>query len=347
MKKNLLNKTAIALLACCFAFGLMVPAVSFATPEESGDTQDAATVDTAGSEGQESPSQPAQDCTVTLEYYENVAVDDPDIPVNDEGRRLMGSATLDNLTEGDVLDAWDYVVRIPGYFFFDAWPAKLTVSTDPSQNVMKFFYFRLHNNEYTVNYYVMTGADLTADNWKDALAPDDVEFLKIGSETFKNQYFDKLIKGDAYEYQIDGAYVIDSYPAEIRLSTDPDSNVINVLYTPTTTTLPDENEMPDDTILDKDDLPGGTGDDFIGSGVDDGSVEITDDMLANPVDRDEAELVAKAYRTGLDMGSNLSQTGDDNPLGIAIIVAIIAAAAAVITIIVFISSKKKDESPKR
>ena len=35
--------------------------------------------------------------------------------------------------------------------------------------------------------------------WKDALAPDDVEFVKMGSETFTNQRFDQLVKGDAYE----------------------------------------------------------------------------------------------------------------------------------------------------
>ena len=53
----------------------------------------------------------------------------------------------------------------------------------------------------------MENADLTADNWKDALAPDDVKFVKMGSETFTDQRFDKLVKGDAYEYKIDGTYV--------------------------------------------------------------------------------------------------------------------------------------------
>lgn len=39
--------------------------------------------------------------------------------------------------------------------------------------------------------------------------------------------------------------MIDTYPAQIRLGTDPDNNVINVLYTPSSTTLPDGIEIPD------------------------------------------------------------------------------------------------------
>ena len=78
----------------------------------------------------------------------------------------------------------------------------------------------------------MENADLTADNWKDALAPDDVKFVKMGSETFTNQRFDQLVKGDAYEYKIDGTYVVDTYPSEIRVGVNPDDNVINVLTCP-------------------------------------------------------------------------------------------------------------------
>ena len=173
-------------------------------------------------------------------------------------------------------------------------------------------------------------------------APQDVEFTKLGSETFTNQRFDKLIVGDAYEYKIDDTYVIDTYPAQIRLGTDPDNNVINVLYTPSSTTLPDGIEIPDgifdyndqittlpdavevpdgnvnyddqittlpdaveipDQIFDHDDLITTLPDDvivedFVGDGNDDApgngeavddTVEITDEMLENPVNKKDAE----------------------------------------------------------
>lgn len=188
---------------------------------------------------------PADNCSITLNYYEMVMFDDPDVPKDENGLRLMGTRTLSGFHEGQELTAWSYVVDIPGYFFWDGWPNRMVVSRDPSQNVYTLNYVRLWNSEYTVNYYLMTGADLTADSWSGALAPQDVEFTKLGSETFTNQRFDKLIVGDAYEYKIDDTYVIDTYPAQIRLGTDPDNNVINVLYTPSSTTLPDGIEIPD------------------------------------------------------------------------------------------------------
>ncbi|MDE8685651.1 hypothetical protein P0G11_14080, partial [Adlercreutzia rubneri] len=87
----------------------------------------------------------------------------------------------------------------------------------------------------------------TADNWKGSLAPDDVKFGKMGSETFTNQRFDQLVKGDAYEYKIDGTYVVDTYPSEIHVGVNPDDNVINVLYVPDSANLHDDIEIPSDT----------------------------------------------------------------------------------------------------
>ena len=197
-------------------------------------------------QGDSNALSPADNCSITLEYYEIVQYDDPDKPVGDDRLHLMGTRTLDGFHEGDTVSAWSYVVDIPGHFFWDGWPSSLTVSRDPSQNVFVFNYAKLWNAEYTVNYYVMTGADLTADSWTDALAPEDVTFTKLGSETFTNQRFDALIKGDAYEYKLDDMYVIDTYPSEIRLGTDPDNNVINVLYVPEIATLPDQIEVPDE-----------------------------------------------------------------------------------------------------
>lgn len=343
------KKLAVGLFAAIFAVSLAIPTMSAAEPEPSGDTNAAEPAPTPGDDNDsvtppeaETPTnpddgsapgadtgtgaeQPDGDCVITLEYYENVTYEDPDKPpTTADGRRLMGVITLGGAHEGDVLDVWDVAVNIPGYFFFDAWPAKLTVSADPSQNVVQLFYVRLWNSSYTVNYYLMTGADLTADNWGDALAPDDVHFTKMGSQTFDHQPFDALVEGDAYEYKLNGTYVIDTYPAEIRLGLNPDDNVINVLYTPESPFLPDDgtkppaNEgdgsqkppasddssatppngggststptLPGDTTLDKDDLVTILPDDvLVPDGVTEGSDpsdsdEVVDDFVGADVD---------------------------------------------------------------
>lgn len=329
---------------------------------------------------------PADNCSITLNYYEMVTFDDPDVPKDENNLRLMGSRTLSGFHEGQELSAWDYVVDIPGYFFWDGWPNKMVVSRDPSQNVYTLNYVRLWNTEYTVNYYLMTGADLTADSWGGALAPQSVEFTKLGSETFTNQRFDKLIVGDAYEYKLDGTYVIDTYPAEIHLGTNPDNNVINVLYVPNSTwmpedvevpdgiidyddlitTLPDSVEIPDgiidhddlittlpddleipDQIFDRDDLITTLPDDvivedFVGDGTDapgngesaDDTVEITDEMLNNPVNKKDAEETINAYTTGTEKTMTLVDTGDrtiaivSTLAGVAILAAVVFAVLA-------------------
>ena len=136
---------------------------------------------------------PADDCMVTIKYLEYAPYDDPDAVIDEGGRRVLGTRVLKGLHEGDVLNAWDYVLNLPGHFFFDGWPLNMTVTTDPSKNVFDLIYVKLWNSEYTVNYYLMTGADLASDTWEGALAPDDVHFIKMGSETFKDQRFDELV----------------------------------------------------------------------------------------------------------------------------------------------------------
>lgn len=242
MMSKVSKRMATALLAAMVALSLSFPALSFAAPE--GGSSSSTTAESAqGADGQA-----AADCTVTLKYYENVTYEEPGIPAGADGRYLLGSRTLTGLQEGEVLDTWDYVADIPGFFFFDAWPASLTVSADPAQNEISLFYGRLWNAEYTVNYYLMEGADWTADNWGDALATGEVEFIKLGSETFENQPYGKLVEGDAYEYKVDGMYAIDAYPPEIRAGTDTDNDVINVLYAPNTTKLPDSIEIPEEVV---------------------------------------------------------------------------------------------------
>ncbi len=188
---------------------------------------------------------PATDCIATIKYYENVTYEEPGIAPGEGNRYLLGTRTIDGLTKGDVLNAWDYVLDLEGFFFFDGWPANLTVSTNPDENVIELFYGRMWNNSYTVNYYLMEGADLSADNWGDALSPEGVHFTKFASETFDNQPFGELVEGDAYEYKINGTYAVDTYPPEIRVGSDADDNVINVLYVPESPRLPDDADIPD------------------------------------------------------------------------------------------------------
>lgn len=300
---------------------------------------------------------PVGDCTVTIQYLEYVENIEPGDVVDEGGRVFLGTREITGLHEGDRLYAWDYVVNIPGHFFYDGWPLNLTVTADPSQNVMKLIYMRLHNSEYTVNYYLLTGANLSADTWDDALATDDVRFTKMGSQRFENQEFNSLIKGDAYEYPLRELYVVDSYPNEIRLDEQPEDNVLNVLYVGARDV--DASEKPPDqgtdgggsdsddsgsgsttpggAVLDKDEILDVLPDDdevitdFIGSSVEE--VTITDEMLENPVDKQQALNTLKAYQTGLEQ-AGLSQTGDAVPWLVGALVAVVIAAAAVILVLV-------------
>lgn len=336
----------------------------------------------AGSDAEASTDAAAT--TATIMYYENVSYDDGDVEPDEEGRVLLGTYELKDVHVGQTLNAWDYVVDIPGYFFWDGWPQNLTLGENPDDNVIKLFYFKLWNNEYTVNYYLMENADLSADNWKDALKPDDVKFIKMGSETFTDQRFDKLVKGDAYEYKIDGTYVVDTYPAEIRVGVNPDDNVINVLYVPDSPNIPDGVGVPDDTTKPNDDatppddgsstpdepvdtpsdsttppsMPSDTTfdkdeietavpnkdeviSDFIASGDVQDKVEITEEMIENPVSRSDADYVKNVYETGLREGEKLAQTGDRTALAV---VGAVAVAAGVVAAIAFARSRrgKKD-----
>lgn len=411
------------------------------TPEKDANLQAAKSADGAKAEGELT--------TATIMYYENVNYEDGDVKPDEEGHVLLGTYELTDVHVGQTLNAWNYVVDIPGFFFWDGWPQNLTLTENASDNVIKLFYFKLWNNEYTVNYYLMENADLSADNWKDALEPDDVKFVKMGSETFTDQRFDKLVKGDAYEYKIDGTYVVDTYPSEIHVGVSPDDNVINVLYVPDSATLPDDIEIPDnitppegitppasdgatppndaaqpgdttqpdegnssgnngngsngddtsdgngnngdggngegsgnsngnnggagnkpvddpdankpadapstdegsspnlpnDTTFDKDEIEGALPDnvkdevvkDFIESGEGQDKVEITDEMIENPVSKSDADYVKNVYETGLKEGERLAQTGDLVPFTI---VASIALGAAAAGIIAFIMSRR-------
>ena len=412
---GLMKRAAVVLLAIVMALSLSIPVFSFADEGSQSAASPASAAAPSGDSGNAGDADgsstaaatPADDCTVTLEYYENVIYEEPGIPPNAEGRYLLGTRVLTGLQEGTELDTWDFVVDIPGYFFFDAWPGHLTVSTDPDSNVIKLFYFRYSNYSYTVNYYLMTGADLTADTWSEALAPEAVAFYKLGSEVVEDQPYGKLVEGDAYEYKLDDTYVVDTYPAQIRVGVTPDNDTLNVLYVPSSTNLPDEFEipdgiidtgtadtpnakpptLPDDETFDKDGITavlpdrepasgdtggdgaasGSTGSgngaadgssgsdtvavpgagtmtkeqidelfrDFLGAQTDEGVMEITDDMLENPVDPAIAKRIADAYTTGYENGSAAAKAQCAPSLADHIICIIIMIILAILAIVGF------------
>ncbi len=370
------KKLFAASLAIVCALSLAFPIVSFAD-SSSTNTENASSSIANNNPAETNPVQtpqvsPADNCTVTIEYYENAIYEEPGIPPNAEGRYLLGTRTLTGITEGTELNAWDYVVNIPGFFFFDGWPGRLTVSTNPDDNIIQLIYFRYSNYSYTVNYYLMTGADLTADSWQGALSPQSVEFHKLRSETFDNRPYGELVQGDTYKYPLDDVYAIDAYPAEIRVGVAPEDNEINVLYVPQYATLPDSVEIPESTPdINETEKPDGTPsipntpeipnpespstpnpsdtvenpippsnetliedqiatllpngassvqinnltkdeidelfENFIDSENSEDSLEITDEMLANPVDRETAQKIINAYKTGYENGAETTE----------------------------------------
>lgn len=225
------GKIALSGILVCV---LCIPAVAFATD----------TASPTPSSTSASTTTPATNCRATLNYYSVINYQDSKETISENDLNLISTRTISGLTMGQTFNSWDYVTDIQNYIFFNLAPENFTISTSPDQNIVSYYYFQ-ENNSFTVNYYIMLGADLTATNWKDALAPGNVQFLKIGSETFDNQPFGELVKGDAYAYKIDGAYVIDTYPAEIRVGSNADNNVLNVLYVPNSELLPSNKEIND------------------------------------------------------------------------------------------------------
>lgn len=355
-----------ALLVCFMCF----PTVSFGDDVDGNAADPIATAQpsddepVSDAEDIEVPSAP--ETYITVRYNEHYNHDLDGNP-SEDGTRLLGVRSFP-ATVGEEINTWDYVANIPGFFFWDGWPSELTVSEDPSDNVIELFYMRLSIASYTVNYYAMVGADLTADNWSDALETDP-QFYLLGQTEHPNQLFDKLVLGNEYAYDLEGTYIVGTYPESIRLSLDADKNVINVLYVPKEPLEPDNGEgdkpeapdpdpdggsLPDPDIPDVPETPdvpdNGGGDSGEGSEIvpilppslmppvlefpDDpitDDVEITDEMLANAPTQEQAAAQKAAYESGFADGTALAQTGDDM-MRIVIPVVLIGAVAAIAVI---------------
>ena len=93
--------------------------------------------------------------------------------------------------------------------------------------------------------------------------------------------------------------------------------------------------LPDDVVVE----------DFVGTDVDNGNMDVTDEMLSTPVSKQEAERMLDAYNTGLRAGE-LAQTGDNSNV-LAWVLGGIAVVAAVGAIIAFAFRNRKKDEPSQ
>lgn len=205
------------------------------------------------------------DYSMTFYYIELVHYHDPELN-HPSGLRLLHTHTVTGLNVGDQLDTWDYVADLEGYLFFDAIPARPVVGEDEALNGVELRYMNPELNEYTVDYYrvcdgsdhldgdadevapeVSRGSDANASNDRitEILGGQPVVFEKFKSVTVDCQPFNVKVHGDSLAHQIDNLMYLESYPSSIRVSTDPEDNVISLLYTDTMTSLPDGTEIPE------------------------------------------------------------------------------------------------------
>lgn len=83
--------------------------------------------------------------------------------------------------------------------------------------------------------------------------------------------------------------------------------------------------------------------DFVASGDAQDKVEITDEMIENPVSKAEADYVKNVYETGLREGESLAQTGDRTALAAVATVAVAAAVVAAIAFALHRRSQRKSD----
>lgn len=279
-RQNVLAKGLAVFIAVIMSIFFAYPDLSYgdneesmaeaSTNEEALDSSSLSSNDDKSEENNEMLDPSASETYITVRYNEYYNYDDEGNPI-DVGQRLLGEREFP-ATVGNKINVWDYVADIPGFFLWDGWSVNSTVSANPDDNIIELFYMRLSISTYTVNYYAMTGADLTADNWNDALATNP-EFHFLGQNTYTGQLYGKLVNGDKHAVDLEDAYIAGTFPESIRLTLDPDKNIINVLYVPKAAVGPDNVEIVEkpapDTGTDED-VPD-NGDENIPPSMDDDS----------------------------------------------------------------------------
>lgn len=218
--------------------------------------------------------------SVTFYHTEAVYYDDPTyVPEDDPryaGYRLLRPVTIDGFKAGDVVQAWDYIGREPGFTFYDGWPREIVVSEDESKNAFQLNYYR-NMSDCTINHYVISGAEEGAldvsgaslPGGQQAVAPE-LKVTKVATESLENQLFldaldsetfadvSKLANPENPEEVLEGMTLVGAYPQKLQVMMDPQKNEISLFYADTAVNLPDEVPVED---ADSDQGNGGAGPD--------------------------------------------------------------------------------------
>lgn len=187
----------------------------------------------------------AQTTSLTVYYCEIMPFDESiDHPSN---MRLLQTKTFDGLPVGETFNSWDYVENLDGYFFFDGWAESYVLSENPEENNLQLHYFATQNNSATVNYYIMSEDPTDDYETYQSFQSDLVEiggesilFTKLGEYQLEGLRFNRPVTGEDHAIAIDDLMFVESFPSSIQVSTSPEDNIINLLYAPALTTLPDD-----------------------------------------------------------------------------------------------------------
>ncbi len=279
----------------------------------------------------QTPDAQAQTTSLTVYYCEMVPYDEPiDHPSH---MRLIKSETFDGLTVGDTFEPWDYVQDITGYWFFDGWSENYVLSENPDENNLELHYFATQNNQATINYYIMSGDESarSADAAYQALDSEhavvdgeDVLFTKIGESQLDGLRFDRFVHGDDHAVELENLMFVDSYPSSIQVCTNPENNVINLLYAPTLASLPDDMPADDAEAVEPpaDNVPGDDSDASTPDNTPDTDEPIVDtpetDTPADAPSDTEGDTNGEGAgdNSGNNAGNNAGESTDATPEGV-------------------------------
>ena len=382
------SRTKTATLVGILAFTLAaspLTAHAILAKEDTAEPSTESAASTNADESQNAPTQgevAAKTTSLTVYYCEIIPFDETiDHPSN---MRLIKTETFDGLAVGEQFEPWDYVQDLDGYMFFDGWSENYTLSENPDENNLQLHYMATQNNSATVNYYIMSKGQETdgvtyqsLDSDQVDINGDPVRFTKLGEYQLDNLRFNRFVEGADHAVLLDNLMFVDSFPSSIQVTTSPEDNVINLLYTPTLTTLPDdvlagsdENVQP--PVSDDEDDDGTTGDegdddsttdgegdnDTAGDGAGDDSTTGDDDTgegdndvadsdngastpTPNPGTTTETagDTAAQSSSAISESADTLPQTGDS--LGILIVAAIFVASSAATILIALCRKSSK------
>lgn len=158
-----------------------------------------------------------QTTSLTVYYCEIMPFDESiDHPSN---MRLLQTKTFDGLPVGETFNSWDYVENLEGYFFFDGWAESYVLSEGTTDDYATYQSFQ---------------SDLVE------IGGASILFTKLGEYQLEGLRFNRPVTGEDHAVAIDDLMFVESFPSSIQVSTSPEENIINLLYAPALTTLPDD-----------------------------------------------------------------------------------------------------------